>query len=423
MSRARKTTSALPPEEQLADYVGRLKRHRSGRIALHVKLSALSRVYRHDHHLRTAEGPLRDLLKQHQGQFFRLGNGDFVCIAKAPRAAFDAAILKIIYMMRDDPHLKSAIDAGEEDAFLCGWYELERDYDALCDLARNVVDGTLSSAVPDRAPAASPGPAPAPPRQGPPRGYVTLVREPKAASFKVPLDAEAMARLERALAGADLGRFLCRRPVYLIAGDDEPQAVMCDFGIDREAFARAVMPGYDLGAEPWFAARLRECLADRLIALAPSPEAGGLLAVLFRSSLRSVASAEFARFVEGLDRRTRRSLVISLPAIEAFANPLGYWRARNGLISRGLRCALMGFDPLSLVLVDRDFLPADFMALDARCLMAWDAGEEDCYPALCGRIRSLDPARLILEHCADEDAVARGQRLGIRLFSGPWLER
>ncbi len=423
MSRARKTTSALPPEEQLADYVGRLKRHRSGRIAVHVKLSALSRAYRHDHHLRTAEGPLRTLLEQHQGQFFRLSNGDFVCIAKAPRAAFDAAVLKIIYMMRDDPRLRSAIDAGEEDAFLCGWYELERDYDALCDLARDAVDGTLSPAATGHGPAASPEPAPAPSRRGPPRGYVTLVREPKPEKARSALDADAMARLERSLVGADLGRFLYRRSIYLVTGGEEPRAVMRDCGIDREAFATAVMPEYDLGAEPWFAARLRERFADHLIALAPSLEASDLLAVLFRSSLRSVASDGFARFLAGLDRHRRRSLVIALPAIEAFANPLAYRRAHHRLASQGLRCALMGFDPLSLVLADRAFLPADFMALDARRLLAWDASEEDCHPVLCGRIRSMDPARLILEHCADADAVARGQRLGIRLFSGPWLER
>ena len=420
MSRARKITSALPPEEQLADYVGRLRRHRSGRIAVHVKLSALSRVYRHDHHLRTAEGPLRNLLKQHQGQFFRLGNGDFLCIAKAPRAAFDAAVLKIIYMMRDDPHLKSAIDAGEEDAFLCGWYELERDYDALCDLARDFVDGTPSSAP--SGPAA-PEPAPLPTPQGPPKGYVTLVREAKPQSPRAALDAEAMARLERTLAGADLGRFLYHRPVCLVSGSEAPRAVMREYGIDRAAFARAVMPEYDLGAEPWFAARLRERFAEHLIALAPSLEASDLLAILFRSSLRSVASAEFERFVAGLDRQKRGSLVISLPAIEAFANPLAYRRARHRLASQGLRCALMGFDPLSLVLADRAFLPADFMALDARRLMAWDASDEDCHPVLCGRIRAMDPARLILEHCADADGVARGQRLGIRLFSGPFLER
>ncbi|RMD87372.1 MAG: hypothetical protein D6807_08005, partial [Alphaproteobacteria bacterium] len=139
--RAHKTSAPLPPEEQLLDYVHRLQRHRRGRRALHLRLSALSRAFRREHHLRTAERPFRALLESGQGQFFRLANGDFLCIVKAPRPALETRVLEVMYMLRDDPHLKAAIDAGEEDAFLCRWFDLETDYDALLHLATDLAAG------------------------------------------------------------------------------------------------------------------------------------------------------------------------------------------------------------------------------------------------------------------------------------------
>ncbi|MFQ5347192.1 MAG: hypothetical protein ACE5ED_05030 [Rhodothalassiaceae bacterium] len=418
--RAHKTSAPLPPEEQLLEYVQHLQRHRRGRRALHLRLSALSRAFRQEHHLRTAERPFRALLESGQGQFFRLANGDFLCIVKAPRAALESPVLEVMYMLRDDPRLKAAIDAGEEDAFLCHWFDLETDYDALLRLARDLAAGGREpeTGVPVQETPPAAASRPSPPRQGPPRGYVSLVREAREEPPCRALDAEALARLERTLAGADLGRFLIRRPVCLVSGEGTRQTVMRDIGIDRDALARAVVPGYDLGAEPWFAARLGEHFARHLLALAPPVEAGSLLAVLLRTSIGAIASAEFTQFVNGLDRARRRSLVLAVPAAEALLRPLRYLRARERIAGLGLRSALTGFDPLALVLHDPQLLPADFLILDGRRLTAWDGSDVDSYPVLCGRIRNMDAARLVLEGCDDEDLLARGRRLGIRLFEG-----
>ncbi|RMD87633.1 MAG: EAL domain-containing protein, partial [Alphaproteobacteria bacterium] len=310
-------------------------------------------------------------------------------------------------------------------AFLCRWFDLETDYDALLRLATDLAAGAgeAERGAPERETQPAVVARPSPPRRGPPRGYVSLVKEAQKEPASRALDAEALARLERTLAGADLGRFLMRRPVCLVSGETARQTVMRDIDIDRDALAKTVMPGYDLGAELWFAARLGEHFARHLLTLAPPIEAGSLLAVLLRTSLGAIASAEFTQFVEGLDRARRRSLVLAVPAAEALLRPLRYLRAREKIAEFGLRCALTGFDPLALVLHDPDLLPADFLILDGRRLAAWDASDVDSYPVLCGRIRNMDPARLVLEGCDDEDMLARGRRLGIRLFEGALFGR
>lgn len=408
-ARAQTSGGSLSAEDLLADYARSLRRHAKGRIAVRLRLSHLSRLYRQDHHLRAAEAPFRKLVESHEGQIFRLGSGDIVCIARAPRAAFDAAILKIFYLLRDDPVLAGAIAMGEEDALLCRWFDLARDFDTfLRDAEAPPPAPDPVAAVPEPAPIASLG------------GYVPI-RPRRAAPVRHDFDAESAARLERHLAGADLGRFQLVEPVCLIVPDAAPRPAMRRLGIDTAGLVATVLPGVEIDAEPHLRARLDGLLARRLLACEPAVDPESLLAVFVDLGIDCIELPEFARLIGRLDPGRRKGIVIGLPIAEALARPIDFLRARERIAAEGLRSALIGCDPLHLALRDPLLLPGEFIALDWRRLAAWQSSGHAAFDRLCRTIAAADPARILLEHCADEAAIAAGRALGIRLFCGPAL--
>lgn len=409
---ARKSGGGLSAEELLGEYARSLRRHGKGRIALRLRLSLLSRLYRQEHHLRAAEGPFRKLLESHEGQHFRLANGDIVCIARAPRRVFDAAILRIFYLLRDDPVLEDAIAAGEEEMLLCRWFDLAQDYEPfLAD-----VEAPLPAPVQD---AESPGAAPVTPApMASLRGYVPIlpIRDvPARRAF----DAESLARLERHLAGADLARFLLAEPICLVVADAPPRPVMRRLRIDIAALVETVLPGIEIEAEPHLRTRLDRLLAHRLLACEPEVDPESLLAVLLDLGLDCLDRPDFARLLGSLDPHRRHNLVIGLPIAEALARPTDFLAWRERIKAQGLRSALTGGDPLHLAMRDPLLLPGEFFALDHRRLAAWQSSGHAAFDRIGRAIAAADPARILLEHCGDAAAIAAGRALGIRLFCGP----
>lgn len=428
MGKSAKTAfSTLPPEELLVDYARRLGRHRAGRRAVHLKLSRLTRAYRHPQDLRAAEGPFRTLLGQHDGELFRLGCGDLVCCAKAPQAAFDSAVLRVLYMMRDDTRLRAAIERGEEDAFLCAWYDLARDYDGFCAFAEGVAAAAANAGSPSVPPDAEGAPSrsgnlengPAPEMSAPPPRSARSAQDDRQPR---PLDAEDYARLERNLSGADLTRFLLRRPVMTLTREGVPVPAMERLGIDPARLADAVMPGTDLTSEPWFHRRLAGILAIRLLG-GEMPEIGGNMQRLLDVTTESLFSRAFDRFVEGLDGAARKRLILGFAAADVFADPERYLRAYRRLTDCGMRAAVTELDPVRFAMREDAALPAAFDGVSWPKLRIGEGGANE---TMIGRfvraLRQRDGAHVLLDGCDSALAVEFGRDLGIRLYAGPHVE-
>lgn len=420
--------SEAPPEERLLDYARRLGRFRKGRTALRLKISLLGREYRQERYLRQAEAPLKPLIGGSEGEIFRLETGDIVCVAKAPRKSFDTAVLKIIYLLRDDPQLKAAIDRGEELALLCDWFPLESAYQEFLALAeaihRGIVPKTESIDIPfapsiafSAVSASAAAPAAI---AGAPKGYAPLVRKRRAMA-RNSFDADAYARMERAVSTADLAGFLHREPVRLISGDQPLATILQDCAIDLEALVSAIMPGYSAGPEPWFSDRLFGILGDRLLGSEFEIKSEGLTAVLLRLSIDNALGPELDNLLARQSAAQGAKLVIAIAAREAMAHPLRCLKARARLRGAGLRMALVDFDPLQYAMRDRALFPSDFDSIDWRRARAWEAEQTDAYERICRVLKNADPARLILDHCDCRDAVDFGRSLGIMLYAGPYI--
>ncbi|MEN9500108.1 MAG: hypothetical protein RIS83_1927 [Pseudomonadota bacterium] len=76
--------------------------------------------------------------------------------------------------------------------------------------------------------------------------------------------------------------------------------------------------------------------------------------------------------------------------------------------------AIAGLHAESLALVEPEYLEADWLMVE------WSPALASELPL--GKLRRLDPGRLILNNCTGEAALSWGLGLGISCFGGPWIE-
>src|ERR1700744_2348586 len=97
---------AAPQEKALLDYIERLDKRRAGRLALHVKLSRLSREHARAHYLQMATDMFFAAIRTVEGQFFVLHNHDLVFVAaSAPFTTLDRIVDRLRALFSEDPVL------------------------------------------------------------------------------------------------------------------------------------------------------------------------------------------------------------------------------------------------------------------------------------------------------------------------------
>ena len=229
---------------------------------------------------------------------------------------------------------------------------------------------------------------------------------------------EALASMERGLAGADLSAFLRQRPVCRLGPDDAgPEVAWRTWRVSlRAVFAALAPPGAaadPAACPPWLLRRLRRTLDRRLLAaLARHDRAAGLGAAALCLLPESVGTPEFARFAEALGPVGRAQVLIGMRAEDILADPEGFATARDGCRAKGFRTALMDAEAAMLPL-----LPPHRLDLH-RVQLRWS-------PELPAAVAaaSLPAARdaVVLSGTDSAAAIGWGWGQGIALFEGRLL--
>lgn len=400
---------AAPPlpkqEELLTDYADRLRQHCKGRSAVHLRLSALKPVNRKPHHLRIAAAVFDPLIRRHDGQIFQLETGDIVFVGReVPAGSLDDAILKIRYMFREDPFIER-IEAPESSEIFDTRFDLEQDYAAFRDTAyalRRECD-----ALADWTP---PGPDP-----------FRAVAAPAPEAARYPLDAAALARLEKAIETLDLTSILRKQYVYAILDDAPPQPVFCEYYVSIPSIRKFLMPEYDLRADPWFFQHLTTQLDRRVMhdlvdaGLAPDMPAS------VNMHVGNILSREFLPFITEVKRRTGKAVLVEIPVADLLEDTHAFTFARDFLRASGQKICVDGMDPMIFRALDRTIIQADLEKVE------WSAEyrEEILGPWREGFAKAIDAAgaaHVVLCHCDEATAIEFGRSLGIRLFQGRYVD-
>lgn len=387
-------------ENLLLDYLHKLERHRRGRRAVLIRVSALQALNRRENHIHFAVNTFDHLVKQLKGQIFALSNSDLMFIFKdIALQEVEGLIVKVRFMFGDDPALADE-GVGDRPPFV-DWFTLDRDYEALLHLTQRMVSDEEQ------------------------RRAQEFTRRPaigqRRTSVGEPLSAPMLAKLEDALASADLANMLRRQAVCAIIGNAPPEPVFHELFISIADLRETLLPDVNLASSPWLFQQLTETLDRRVLSLLNKHDDRTLAGdISINLNIQTLLSSEFLVFDDNIKSSMRGTIVLELQKVDIFADLGAFLFARDFAHDRGYRICIDGVSIDSLPFVDRARLGIDLVKI------YWDPAMADgTLPngaPIEDYIRRCGPSRSILCRCDTQDAVEFGQSVGITLFQGRHVE-
>lgn len=384
----------VPAQEMaLVDYAERLAKTPLGRLAVHIKLSHLSRANQRAHYIRMATDMFESNVRAVEGRLFVLRNNDIVFIAREPPlTALNKAVDRLQALFAEDPVFEYRTAKGEN---FCTWYRFDTEYDKFLGACRQILKDAEQAAA----------------------DYV----RPDSTEGMTPIQPELLARLEQALSKTDLTNIVRRQMACTLAPGEPPKALFEEVYVSIRDLQNLATPGVDLLADPWLFQYLTHTLDKRLLAMLirdGAPQGPFSLNL----NVGTVLSPEFRRFDETLAQRPRSRFVIEFNKLDVFSDMGAFLFARDYLRERGFRLCLDGLTHLTLPYYDRARLGFDLIKIH------WmPDGIDDILPEMMPIIRKgimdAGQARTILCRCENARAVETGQQLGIVMFQGRYIDK
>ena len=393
-------------EELLLDYAERLKNHRRGRSALHVRISLLASYNRRIGHLRIAENAFEKLIKTYEGRIFCLANGDLMFIARdIPDSAIDDIVLKLRMMFREDPFIELAENETNENAF-CVSYDIDKNYAAFLGKARELFyecEQLLS-------PMGAQGPA-------------SSTSEPGRPALPLkPLTPVILGRLEDAIEGADLSNLIRKQAICAITPGMPPSPIFYERFISIDGLRKSYLPDIDFQSNRWLFHHLVERLDGRMLAALPEYLANLPVPTSINSTISTILSEKFLLFdSEYKQIKKRKTLVFEFQAVDILADINAYMFARDFLRSNGYKICIDGLDPLTFSMIFRDQMQADLekVVWSQDLVNKLKGGWREHFAAAVERAGST---RVVLCRCDDAAAIEFGYSMGIHLFQGYYID-
>lgn len=395
-----KDARILTHEELLLDYVTRLDRHRTGRLACELHLNLLRPYHQQAHHLRIVRKTLEPLIRKFDAGIYEMGNRNVMVATKgAAIADIDRYVLQIRALFSEDPLFGGRQDGPDE---FCTWYDLDHDYNVLLSRVRLLTEARKTA--PEVPPAAA---------------QATLDRDGGSGAAIRPTHLE---QIESAIEHADLANILRRQDVCAIVPGMPPEAMFHELYFSMFYLAQTLMPGHNVTSDDFLFRHLTRVLDRRMLALMTQRESFQMLkTAALNLNVRTVLSAEFMEFDRATNIKDRGSLAIELPALDVMNDPGEYLFARDFLKERGYKIVLDGVKHLNLPLIDRDWLGFDFVKVTWTPSLYDDAAGQRG-DALKDAIGRVGRERVVLCRVDSEDGLKAGEALGITLYQGRLID-
>ena len=237
------------------------------------------------------------------------------------------------------------------------------------------------------------------------------------------MDPVGLNELIGAIVRADLTNLLRRQSVCTIVAGEPPKPLFRELYVSIADLREAVMPKRDIASDRWLFQYLTQTLDKRVLALLRKSDESGLShSFSLNLNISTLLSPEFQTFDTNLKAGARGSIVIEIEKVDVFADIGAYLFARDFTRERGYRLCLDGMTRLTLPFIDRAGLELDLVKLFWSPDMA-DSADSERQREFLAAIERVGKTRIILARCDTEQAVAFGQKVGLKLFQGRFIER
>ncbi len=392
-----------PSEENLLmDYVRRLEQHKGGRKAVQIHLSALRPFNRREHHIRVAAATFEKLVTALHGQLFVFKNSDIFFVYKREvEHDVETEVQRVRYLFSDDPLILG--ESRENPASFCTWYDVETQFEDLLRLVQGMVEEEKR-------------------REAEVRAQMDTRAQLKAKQQRgEPLTPEVLARVETALARADLSNLVRRQFVCGISDKGAPKPMFSELFMSIKDLRETLFPGTNLVSNRWLFQHLTQTLDRRMLAMLGKTDNITISGdISFNLNVSTLLSPEFLNFDDNLTAARRGAMVVELQKLDIFADLGAYLFAREFVQERGYRICIDGLNYETISLIDRERLGADLVKLVWHSDMV-DRGE-DMHQKIRSMVKRSGDSRVVLCRCDDCEAVDFGRTVGITMFQGRQVE-
>ena len=136
-------------------------------------------------------------------------------------------------------------------------------------------------------------------------------------------------------------------------------------------------------------------------------------------NISTILAPEFVALDATLSAAWRKHMIIEVQLTDIFASMDAFHAARDILRSTGYRVCIDGITPHTLCHVDRMALACDVMKVRWCGPSAW---ADIPYDTLQTAVQQSGPHRIVLCRCDHAQAITFGQRFGIGLFQGRYVD-
>ena len=381
----------------------------TGWHAIHFHLGQLMEEYKSEFQFNIAINLIHDLLKAYEGGIFLLADQSIVVLCFGlEKALMNKIVFQMRYLYMDDP--LSYNDDGSENPDFSSYYDLRTQWQEFWNL------GSRRMAVSARR-----SPAPVPQSQNASREEATDSWRPERPGSKNKLSATTLASVERDLQYADLSKVIRKQAICAVLPNTPIRHVLDELYIHISHLRQVLRSEVDFLSNRWLFKYLTQLLDQRMIDFIRANPRYMDSAVSINLNAETLLSSAFNEFDAMLRPDVKVSMVIEVPAVDAFANMEGFTLARREAQKRGYRICLDGLSAQSMLQVNREKLGVDLLKLQ------WNADVESDLSSLENRelsaaVRACGTNRIILCRCDNLQAVEYGQALGISLFQGRYID-
>ena len=401
------SSSKMKKDVIIYDYINRLEDKVKECTALYIEGHKLSNNSLRFMSRQTMLKIFENVTTKYQGEVFGLPNDDIIVIYdKTAQEEVLACLIKVRYVLHDDPLLKDAYDL-EQIGFV-----------KYFDLGENVK--ALYAAIEDAMSQYS-GLEQAEHKEESQNQNLSKEVVIGARKIRQELTPNLLAKVQKALSMTDFSSLIRRQSVCAVIGKSSPQVLFDEVFVSIADLRDMLMPDVDLAANPWLFLHLAGTL-DKRVLVHVSKHDDGALTRNFSLNLNvsTLLSDDFLLFDENINTSMRSSVVLELQLVDIFSDIKAFMLAKTFAQYRGYKICIDGVTVDKLKYINRTNLGADLIKI------IWhpsfiDIVNEDKH--FVDYVNRAERAKMILCRVDDPAAVEIGNSLGINLYQGRYIQR
>lgn len=368
-----KTTMAA--EHQLLDMLKRIEGMRSGSVALHIKISALSPTNRTQNQVQMVSGLLNEVLAHSQVSLFVLTSKDIIVVGRAiPSHVLETAMQTVRRVFQSDSASNSFMQV----------YHLDRDFKTVMDIAKKQLEN--------------------------------LQKTEKEGAQNIPLAPEHLDAILRNIKGFNILKIIRRQEAIRITPDGSISSLFQKYFTSMADLKKAIAPDVDVLSNRWLFQHLSETLDQRMIGICKELFAHTSRGLSLNLNISTIFTPLFENFLTEIPKMN--PFIVEVQLMDIIQNARNYQAAKEYLHEAGHKILIDGLHPISFEFMDMALLDSDLLKMNWTPALTTPETSE----RLMQFLKEINPEKLILMRAEDEDALRWGLNNGITRFQGYYID-